>query len=47
MTSVIYAAVCGDAETTQTATNISDMLTQLLDVSGSSSTATFPRASCP
>ena len=47
MTSVIYAAVCGDAETTQTATNISDMLTQLLDVSGSSSTATLPEGFVP
>ena len=47
MTSVIYAAVCGDAETTQTATNISNMLTQLLDVSGSSSTATLPEGFVP
>ena len=47
MTSVIYAAVCGDAETTQTATNISDMLQQLLAISGSSSTATLPGGFVP
>ncbi len=47
MTSVIYAAVCGDAETTQTATNISNMLTQLLDVTGSSTTATLPEGFVP
>jgi len=42
MPSVIYAAVCSDAQSTSQATAISEMLTQLLSVS-SSSTTTLPR----
>lgn len=47
MTSVVYAAVCGDAETSQTATDITNMLNQLLDVTGSSSTAALPNGFVP
>jgi hypothetical protein len=47
MTSVIYAAVCGDAETTNTATDITNMLQQLLNVSGASSSATLPEGFVP
>ena len=46
MPSVIYAAVCSDAQPTAQATAVSDMLTQLLSVSSSSST-TFPEGFVP
>jgi hypothetical protein len=46
MPSVVYAAVCSDAQPTAQATAVSDMLTQLLSVSSSSST-TFPEGFVP
>jgi hypothetical protein len=47
MTSVVYAAVCADATTTAQATSISEMLNQLLAVTGPTSTATLPDGFVP
>jgi hypothetical protein len=46
MPSVVYAAICSDAQPTAQATAVSDMLTQLLSVSSSSST-TLPEGFVP
>jgi hypothetical protein len=47
MTSVIYAAVCADPTTNDQAGALSDMLSQLLDVTGPNSTSTLPDGFVP
>jgi hypothetical protein len=47
MTSVVYAAVCADPTSTSQATAETEMLTQLLTVTGSGSSTTLPEGFAP